>query len=138
MPAKLSAIVRKHQQTLVSEWIAEQKSVLSRKLMRDAELEEQCAAFLSALERGLADGETDSLAGKGWGEMKELLAAVSRTRGQSGHSPAETAMFVFSLKRPLFARISRELPPGDVAAEQWSATVLLDQLGLYTTEMYQR
>jgi rsbT co-antagonist protein RsbR len=30
------------------------------------------------------------------------------------------------------------MPPTDLAGEQWAATQLLDQLGLYTTEMYQR
>jgi rsbT co-antagonist protein RsbR len=38
----------------------------------------------------------------------------------------------------LFSRIAQELPLAEVAAEQWAATLLLDQLGLFTTEMYQR
>ena len=42
-------------------------------------------------------------------------------------------MFVFSLKQPLFARLRSELK-GDadaLAEEIWSATVLLDKLGLH-------
>src|SRR5437016_9418995 len=47
-------------------------------------------------------------------------------------------MFVLSFKKPLFTRLGKEFPAAEVAAEQWTATVLLDQLALFTTEMYQR
>jgi rsbT co-antagonist protein RsbR len=44
---------------------------------------------------------------------------------------------VFSLKEPLFALIATELDGGGVREVRTSST-LLDKLGLYTTEMYQR
>ena len=138
MATRLPEIIRKHQQTLLTEWIAEQKATLTRKLIKDAELEEQCAAFLRALEQGASRGEVGDLDGAAWNETKELLASVSRSRGIAGYSLSETASFVFSFKKPLFSRLAQELEPKEVAAEQWSATLLLDQLGLYTTEMYQR
>jgi hypothetical protein len=43
-------------ESLLAEWTAELKSTLSRKLIKDAELEEQCTAFLAALERGVSSG----------------------------------------------------------------------------------
>jgi rsbT co-antagonist protein RsbR len=48
-------------------------------------------------------------------------------------------MFVFSLKRPLFDLAQRRAgQDGKRLAESlWDLTVLLDQLGLYTTEVYQ-
>ena len=60
--------------------------------------------------------------------------------GLQGFSPSETATFVFSHKQPLFSRIRRELgKDADALAEEtWRATELLDQLGLYTTEVYQK
>jgi rsbT co-antagonist protein RsbR len=138
MATRLPEILRKNQQSLLSEWTTEINSTLSRKLIKDAELDEQCTAFLGALDRGLSSGQTSTLDDKSWAEMKEVLGSVSRTRAQAGYSPSETALFVFSLKRPLFARIAKEVPPAEVGAEQWTATLLLDQLGLLTTEMYQR
>ncbi|MGZ6126248.1 MAG: STAS domain-containing protein [Myxococcales bacterium] len=139
MVTRLPEIIRNNQQSLLADWTADLKSALSRKLIKDAELEEQCGEFLRALQAGLSSGDGAlNLEGKAWGEMKELLNSVSRSRGQAGFSPSETATFVFSLKRPLFARLAKELPPVEVAAEQWNATVLLDHLGLLTTEMYQR
>jgi len=138
MATRLPELLRKHHDTLLAEWMAEQKAALSRKLIKDAELEEQCAAFLRALGEGASRGDLTTLDGPAWTEMKELLTTVSRTQGQAGYSPSETATFVFSLKKPLFARLSRDLAAADLAAEQWTAMVLLDQLGLFTTEMYQR
>ena len=133
MATRLPELLRKHHDTLLAEWMAEQKAALSRKLIKDAELEEQCAAFLRALGEGASRGDLTTLDGPAWTEMKELLTTVSRTQGQAGYSPSETATFVFSLKKPLFARLSRDLAAADLAAEQWTAMVLLDQLGLFTT-----
>jgi rsbT co-antagonist protein RsbR len=137
MATRLPEIIRKHQQALLTEWVAEQKATLPRKLIKDDELEEQCAAFLRALEQGASRG-VGNLDAAAWNEAKELLSSVSRSRGIAGYSPSETAMFVFSLKKPLFSRLAQELEPKEVAAEQWTAMLLLDQLGLFTTEMYQR
>jgi rsbT co-antagonist protein RsbR len=48
-------------------------------------------------------------------------------------------MFVFSFKRPLFAQIRSSVPDSaEQVDEIWSATLLLDKLGLYTTEMFQK
>jgi len=138
MATRLPEILRKNQQALLTEWIAEQKTSLSRKLIKDAELEEQCAAFLRGLERGVSGEDVHNLDAQHWSQAKEVLTAVSRARGQAGYSPSETALFVFSFKKPLFSRIGREVPQDEQAAETWTATTVLDRLGLFTTEMFQR
>src|SRR4051812_24000781 len=134
MTTRLPEILRKHQQTLLSEWIAELKNALGRRLIKEGEIEEQCAAFFRALEQGASRGAQSNLDDPAWGDMKELLASVSRSRSLAGYSPSETAMFVFSFKRPLFAKMSKDLPTAELAEELWNATLLLDQLGLSTTE----
>jgi rsbT co-antagonist protein RsbR len=64
---------------------------------------------------------------------------LSRARALQGFSPAETATFVFSFKKPLFEKLRSESRNAEELAEQmWLATELLDQLGLYTTEVFQR
>jgi rsbT co-antagonist protein RsbR len=47
---------------------------------------------------------------------------------------------VFSFKQPLFERLRSELAnePEALADEIWKGTMLLDKLGLYTTEVYQK
>jgi rsbT co-antagonist protein RsbR len=68
-----------------------------------------------------------------------MLGGVSRSRAMQGFSPSETATFVFSLKQPLFVRLRQEVKDAEALAEElWAATVLLDKLGLYTTEVYQK
>jgi rsbT co-antagonist protein RsbR len=49
-------------------------------------------------------------------------------------------MFVYSLKDPLFGRLRQEIGHDAtvLADEMWAASVLLDRLGLYTTEAYQQ
>jgi rsbT co-antagonist protein RsbR len=75
-----------------------------------------------------------------WGQVREILTGLSRSRAQHGFTPSETAMIIFSLKQPLFARLRRELKqdPETRAEETWATTVLLDKLGLFTIEAYQQ
>ena len=74
-----------------------------------------------------------------WSGVRELLGDISRARARQGFSPSETATFVFSLKQPLFDRLRRRSEgPGRLAEEIWATTLLLDSLGLYTTEVHQK
>jgi rsbT co-antagonist protein RsbR len=72
--------------------------------------------------------------------VRELLSTISVERARLGFTPLETATFVFSLKEPLFARLRQELgmDAAGLAEETWAANVLLDRLGLFTTEVYQQ
>jgi rsbT co-antagonist protein RsbR len=86
-----------------------------------------------------ADG-TDNLNGPAWVAVKELLSDLSASRAKGGYTPAETASFIFSLKEPLFALLREEA--GDDAAalarETWQATELIDKLGVFTMETFQK
>jgi rsbT co-antagonist protein RsbR len=70
--------------------------------------------------------------------VREILYTISRARAKQGFTPTETAMFVFSLKEPIFNMLRAKLSGDDLATESWKATVLLDQFGLFTTETYQK
>ena len=72
--------------------------------------------------------------------VRDLLTRISASRSEQGFTPTETAMFVFSMKRPLFARIRKEheSDPAALFQEIWAATELLDKLGLLTTEIHQK
>jgi rsbT co-antagonist protein RsbR len=69
-----------------------------------------------------------------------MLAEFSRSRALQGFTPSETATFVFSMKEPIFAILRQQMKDdgGQLAEETWTATKLLDKLGLYTTEVYQQ
>ena len=56
-----------------------------------------------------------------------------------GFSPSETATFVFSMKEPVFEQIRSRSKNAETVGEQtWTLTQLLDKLGLFTIEAFQR
>jgi rsbT co-antagonist protein RsbR len=69
-----------------------------------------------------------------------FLEEISRSRATQGFTSDQTAMFIFSFKRPLFASLRKEYA-GDaeaLAAETWTATQLLDKLGMLTVKAFQQ
>jgi rsbT co-antagonist protein RsbR len=130
--------LRRNQERLVADWLSEQARTTSRPV--SSELKAQCSDFLGLLLEATHTGEFETLEGTQWNGVKKLLGEVSKQRSLQGFSPRETALFVFSLKRPLFAAIQKDLgaKPQEMADEMWAATALLDQLGLYTTEVFQK
>jgi rsbT co-antagonist protein RsbR len=108
-----------------------------RDLVNDQEVREDSRRFLAIFRQAV---QNDSGADADWSEARAFLEDLSRTRARQGFSPSETATFVFSLKQPLFARLRHDLgrDPDALAGEMWSASVALDRLGLYTTEVYQK
>lgn len=140
----LARVLAQHEAELLGAW----KAALSAAgatgggRIKDAELATQCRDVLSALTRalssvGAADGEADGR-GPAFAAVRDLLGGVSRSRAAQGFSPTETASFVFSLKQPLFARLRTDYAndAGMLADASWQATELLDQLGLYTMEVF--
>jgi rsbT co-antagonist protein RsbR len=65
---------------------------------------------------------------------------LSTRRVLAGFSSDETATFIFSLKRPIFDSLREELSnnAAQLADDLWSATTLLDQLGLHTVKTFQK
>src|SRR5262249_26978821 len=93
-----------------------------------------------AFEKALASGsETDPTTSE-WSEVREILADISRSRARQGYSVSETATFVFSLKQPLLERLSARhaRDAESLGRLTWVATILLDKLGLFTVDTYQK
>src|SRR5579871_1474611 len=105
----------------------------------ESELLSQSRDFLHLLRDGLAKGGNDA-ANPAYGPAKQMLGEISRSRAVQGFSPSETATFIFSLKQPLFNALTRNnaISPAQVAELTWSITTLLDELGLYTLEVFQK
>jgi rsbT co-antagonist protein RsbR len=136
----LAAVIRKHEADILAEWLKAQAAQQSRRgEAHEAELRTTSKEFLAAMAEALRDGAAADLRGENWTRVRDLLADFSATRATQGFSPSETATFVFSLKQPLFARLRREATQPDALADAlWDATQLLDKLGLYTTETFQK
>jgi rsbT co-antagonist protein RsbR len=69
-----------------------------------------------------------------------MLTTISASRARQGFTPSETATFVFSLKQPLFERLGQTYgdDPLGLIDEIRTVNLLLDNLGLFTTEAYQQ
>jgi len=106
--------------------------------LSEAELRGQSKEFLALLRRATQDGNMEDVRGPGWQEVLDALASLSRSRARQGFTPAQTASFIFSLKRPVFALLSKEIGPDAdaLAQETWTVTQLLDQLGMHTAEVF--
>lgn len=137
----VASLVASNEQTILPEWVQLQKNAGSLKTGRitEAELNEESRRFLHLLREGLAKGGTD-VANAAYEPAKSMLGDLSRSRALQGFSPSETATFVFSLKQPLFTAVNRNssISPTQVAHLIWSVTILLDELGLYTLEIFQK
>ena len=140
--ARTTEMIKKHEAEILQDWLQRQLDAVTARpdLIKKSELEDQSRAFLDLFAGALQRGGGADVGGPAWEGVRDLLGSISRSRAKQGFSPSETAMFVFSLKEPLFARLQRELS-GDATApatELWTVTLLLDKLGLLTMEMYQK
>ena len=137
--ADLAALISQHEEEILSEWLREMAESTRRgDLMQNNELRAQCVQLLKHI--AAAGPEDSSIQSARWQPVKDMLAELSRTRAVQGFTPTETAIFVFSLKKPLFGLVLRlhKNNPEVLAATILALSELLDGLGLYTTEVYQR
>jgi rsbT co-antagonist protein RsbR len=108
--------------------------------MGDPELQAQCQEFIALLSAAISSGSLTDIEAEPWQPVKDFLTGISRLRGRQGSSPSETAAFVLSFKEPLFANLRRTFEgqaDSQLLSDVWEASLLLDQLGLYTTEVHQ-
>jgi rsbT co-antagonist protein RsbR len=138
--SRIGELIQNHEQAILADWIKAQQAAgtLRGDLLNETELREQSRSFLSAVKAAARSGSLEDVDGAHWREVKGILADLSRARALAGFSPSETATFVFSLKQPIFSRLNTELKRDaeELVRELWSATVLLDKLGLYTAETF--
>jgi rsbT co-antagonist protein RsbR len=140
---RIPEIVLEHEKDLLSQWVTHQlgSGRLRLGVMSEDELRAQSQKFLALFRAGL-QGQNGSfeIDSAEWSDARELLTEISKTRARQGFTPSETATFVFSLKQPLFERIRAVYAkdPDGLARELWTATMLLDKLGLFTTEVFQK
>jgi rsbT co-antagonist protein RsbR len=137
---KLPKIVEQHESEILADWTKELVRSIGRGegVISENEARAQAGEFLNAFRRALRRGGTD-VEGSEWNAVREVLNTVSRSRGALGFTPSETALFVFSLKRPILARVRAEhgKDAAGLADDTERVMEILDKLGLYTTEVYQ-
>jgi rsbT co-antagonist protein RsbR len=136
----LAALVGRYEDVILAAWLKGMAGATRRSdLMKDSDLQAQCSQFLRLLRGGLETGDLD-FQSPGWSKTREMLGEVSRSRAVQGFTPIETASFVFSVKRPLLTQLQQEYrsDPEGFATQMFAVSELLDAMGLYTTESYQK
>ncbi|HEY4317602.1 MAG TPA: STAS domain-containing protein [Herbaspirillum sp.] len=138
---RLSTLIRKYHSEILDAWLAHLKTTATR---FDAGSEEimrrYCTTFLGLLATAAQSADLSNIDSREWDDVRQQLAEISQTRARSGSTPSETALVVFSLKQSLFAPMSKEMAndPATLAADTWAVTTLLEKLGLFTVEVFQK
>ena len=134
----LPDILKRHDAQILKDWVKEQLSVSRPEVTSESTLREQSQRFLGLLRDAVQSGDLSDVTGSAWTGVREMLDELSQARAAMGSTPSETATFVLSLKQPLFSRLRQEVgrDADTLADEIWRVTLLLDKLGLYTTEVY--
>jgi rsbT co-antagonist protein RsbR len=139
--ARISQIIQDHEAEIGAEWMAqlEALTVRSSGVAKD-QLRKHCQQFLAAFATATRGGELLNIEHRSWDEVRDLLSEISTTRARGGSTPSETATFVFSLKQAVFAHLNHgfEGDAAGLAQASWTVSSLLDKLGLYTIEVFQR
>jgi rsbT co-antagonist protein RsbR len=138
----LSDVFGPHQSALLDRWVEMQTAGTGYRPDRisPSELRDSSREFLSALERAIRNGGDTDIHAPAWADVRHVLDSLSVSRAERGFLPSETATFVFSLKEAIFEqlRAAYAKDPARLAELTWQVTMLLDRLGLYTTEVHQR
>jgi len=138
---QISALLQQEQASIGAEWLGHLEETLVRSSTASLEqLRKHAQQFLATFTNATRSGDLDNIDHCSWEEVRVLLTEISSSRAKAGSTPAETATFVFSLKQPLFARLSRffEGEPKTLAGASWAVSTLLDKLGLFTIEVFQK
>jgi rsbT co-antagonist protein RsbR len=135
------SLMTRHHQRLLTSWLASlRRDARINDRRQAAESDELARRFLEEFRRGEEIAQFEDIQAAEWQPMRELLEDLSRDRAVQGHSASETAIFVLSLKEPLFALLREDLGADTdrLANETLIADRLIDRLSLYTVECYAR
>lgn len=128
-------IVFNNEAAILSGWLSEMASSTRRTdLMNDAEMKAQATEFLRLF--AAASQTTSDVLSEPFATTRSFLKDIAKSRMEQGFSPAETAMFVLSLKQPTFNALRDALKanPANLIAEIWTSGNLIDKLAMLTVD----
>jgi rsbT co-antagonist protein RsbR len=137
----LSAILEQDQAAVLQAWIDElaQTSGALRGRVTQQELGQRGREMLQQLAQAMSTG-ADGTTSADFAALDRFFDDFARDRVLQGFNAEETAIFVLSLKRPVFARLRERLgnDAEQLAAGMWDATQLIDKLALRCVGAFQR
>lgn len=135
----IADVIRKHEADLISDWLKEMSPSTRRSdLYKDSDFKSDASQFVRLLSAAVTtDGSDIDVRSGSFAPVRDFLGELSRSRAIGGSSPSETAMFVLSFKKPFASRLQKEVKDTQSLLQvMWDFNNLVDQLGLYTTEVF--
>ena len=126
-------VIEKNEAAILSGWLSEMATGTRRAdLLGDAALKSQASELLRLYTE--ASQRSSDVQSEAFGPTREFLKDIAKSRMEQGFTPAETALFVLSLKQPVFNSLRDALKsnPTELIEEIWSAGNLLDKLSMLT------
>jgi rsbT co-antagonist protein RsbR len=140
MKTDLVKILQKKKKQILEDWINGQISDagLRESLMTNDELREQSNELLNALLHNLSDSNINEPQSSDFEAVHEILSGISISRARQGFSPAETGIYVFSLRDALLKTLQSEIKNDPAALLEGFASInrMMDQLGIITFETF--
>jgi rsbT co-antagonist protein RsbR len=137
----LAVALKSRRPEILSQWTEqlERASASAKGRVSAQDLKAQAKDFLDVLVSTSQTQDTTDISAPGWQPVRSFLEDLSRQRVLAGFSSDETAIFIFSLKRPVFEALKKESGKDSegLSEEMWKATELLDKLGLHTVKTFQ-
>lgn len=111
MGTDIAKLLQKKQKRILENWMTSQLSNISLRedLMSNDDLREQSAEFLDTLLKVLTEKNLSNVESTEFEPVHELLAGISLSRAKQGFTPAETGVYIFSLKDALLTSLQTDL-----------------------------
>lgn len=139
---RIADVLKRQKQQLLTDWLQELKlaSGDGEGRITDSELTVQSSEFIDQLQAASQYGNYSDINGPEWASTREYLEQVSRSRVEQGFRADQTAAFIISLKKPLFALLRQDSGTNidEYVKDSWTATELLDKLAMYTIRAFQK
>jgi rsbT co-antagonist protein RsbR len=123
----MAQFLRENQASVLDRWLEAASAVVGERVP-EGELRRELEEIYGLVTRAIGRDDESAL-----GELRAVLAELSRSRARRGFSPSETAVAVFSLKDAVYPLIADS---ADMVPEYLALARALDDLGLFTFETF--
>ena len=135
-------LIGRNEEQILAQWqqtLAANGQGLDNRISQQ-ELDGQVREYWRLFQQAISAADASSLHGAEWQSLRRFLEELSADRARRGFNSSETAQFVFSLKRSLFAQVQAGFAdsPVQLGDQMWALSELLDLLGLHTVKAFQK
>jgi rsbT co-antagonist protein RsbR len=136
----LRDVLQNHESEIREAWINRLKNGVKSDAGSQDQLRRHCHDFLHALVIAVGNEAALNTDARHWDEIRSVITEISSTRARQGSTPSDTATFIFSLKEVLFHQLTTQFEghAATIASATIHVSALLDKLGLFTIEVFQK